>query len=58
MINMAKSKSHTAKSLLTSEQKAELVSRARLFRKGRLKLFSWEEVKQKARSFTHSRSGL
>ncbi len=36
-------------SLLTKEQKAELDKRAELYRAGKLKTFSWKEVKEKAR---------
>jgi len=36
-------------SLLTKEQKTELDKRAELYRAGKLKTFSWKEVKEKAR---------
>jgi putative addiction module component (TIGR02574 family) len=37
-------------SLMTKEQKAELDKRAQLYREGKLKTYSWKEVKAKARA--------
>ena len=37
-------------SLMTKEQKKEIDKRSRLFRQGKLKASSWEEVRQKTRA--------
>ena len=38
------------KSLMTKEQKTDLDKRAQLYREGKLKTYSWKEVKAKARA--------
>ena len=37
-------------SLMTKEQKTELDKRAQLYQEGKLKTYSWKEVKAKARA--------
>ena len=39
-----------SESLMTKEQKAEIDKRSKLFRQGKLKSSSWEEVKQRTRA--------
>ena len=39
-----------SESLMTKEQKTEMDKRSKLFRQGKLKTSSWEEVKQRTRA--------
>ena len=39
-----------SESLMSKEQKAEIDKRGKLYRQGKLKTSSWEEVKQKTRA--------
>ena len=39
-----------SESLMTKEQKSEIEKRGKLYRQGKLKISSWEEVKQRTRA--------
>jgi len=48
--NLFKLYNEEDESLMTKEQKSELDKRAQLYREGKLKTYSWKEVKARAKA--------